>query len=373
MPTPSIDDGRQKEAVVDTAVDKAAPPLPAVRPAADTSALAARTHPRKGSRPFRPHPPGDRARPRTVFLAESQDEILEQYDFFTALWHEHKEMVVTFTGNLQPGLRGFKYPGLDCQQARNACVQFIQEQVEQSQSAQVIAGISGGLDSAVTAYLLVEALGRERVRFIHFIETEKGLGVRSRADVITRSLRCHLEMKDLRPLLRAADTLPAQGNPAQRRRRLARERMAVLFDLAESSKALVVGSINKTKRLLGFGTEYGDLACALNPAGDIYQSQMLEMARHFNVPRAVLERAPGTFDHEISSAGLNRERLWKEMDFYLHQIADMRISLSYLQKQGLEEEKLLWLYRRLRLSASQGQLPLQAEMAGAYIPRLGEL
>jgi len=295
------------------------------------------------------------------------------FDFTTALIHADADMVRRFTGNLSTGLKGLKFPGLNPQVARTYLIQFVREQVEQAGVKSVIMGISGGLDSAVVAYLLIEALGRASVHFVHFIETDRSSLIRARADLITRALRCHLEMYDLRPILKLVFSQNPKASLPARKKRIARERMAALFDLAENKNARVIGSVNKTKFLLGFGTEFGDLAFAFNPIGDLYQTQVLEMARYMNIPKIILENVLKAFGPDGHPWQQNIERMWKEIDYYLYQIVDARISLSHLQKLGMHEEKLFWIYRHIRESAFQRVLPPLADVASAYVPRAGEL
>jgi NAD+ synthase len=148
--------------------------------------------------------------------------------------------------------------------------------------------------------------------------------------------------------------------------------MAALYELARNKGALVAGGVNKSKILLGIGTEHGDLAYQFNCLGDLYQCQVLEMARVYQLPTIIIDRLLKVQGPDGQTLIQAVERTIQELDYYLYQIMDARISLAHLQKLGLEEEKLLWIYRRLRTYAFHRALPPQAEVVSAYIPRAGE-
>jgi NAD+ synthase len=86
------------------------------------------------------------------------------------------------------------------------------------------------------------------------------------------------------------------GQPEAARMRLAnkcaRERMTVLYDQSAAFEGLVLGTSNKSELLLGYGTQYGDMASAINPVGDLYKTQLFQLAAHLGVPAAILQKSP---------------------------------------------------------------------------------
>lgn len=269
------------------------------------------------------------------------------------------------TGRPAAEIKTLKFPGLDSGQARSALLQFVQEQMDRAGAREVVLGLSGGLDSAVAANVLVEALGRERVHFIFCLEGERFHQDRGRAGLVARFLKCSLDIHDLRPVLQAGVPGWAQLAPAERQSRAARLRAAYLYHHAERLHGLVAGSVNKTKCWAGQLGRHAELACDFNLLGDLYQSQVLELARALNVPRVMLEYAthPGN--------GRPPLKAWKEIDYYLYQVLDARISLSHLRRLGMPEDKLRWVYHRIRESASLRQTAPIADAQRAYAPRGG--
>ncbi len=269
------------------------------------------------------------------------------------------------------GIKSLKFPGLDTGRVRARLVTFIREATEHAGRSKAVLGLSGGVDSAVVASLLVEALGRERVCLFFFIEADKTGHERSRADLTARLLRCSLEVQDLRPAVKTLVSRP--GNPTGRnwKDRLARVRMAALYNLAEMRQAVIVGSVNKTKRWLGAATPHGDLAYDFNPIGDLYQTQVVELARALRVPKPVMERERSVPYGQQPASGQKSAATWREVDYYLYQMLDVKISLSHLQKIGVNQEKLRWLYQQVRNSAGHRQPAPTADLQSAYVPRSG--
>ncbi|MEW6517717.1 MAG: NAD(+) synthase [candidate division FCPU426 bacterium] len=269
------------------------------------------------------------------------------------------------SSRLEGDIKTLKFPGLDSGQARASLIQFIQEQMERAGVRNVVLGLSGGLDSAVAANLLVEALGRERVHMVFYAEGERSNQDRGRAGLVARFLKSPLDIHDLRPVLHAGMPDWERLSSSERQPQVARLRAAYLYHQAQHRKALVAGSVNKTKCWVGGLGRHAELACDFNLLGDLYQSQVLELARALNVPRVVTDHAqqPGN--------GRTTVRAWKEIDYYLYQVLDVRVSLSHLQRLGVHEEKLRWVYHRIRESAGLRQPAPIPDNQRAYVPRGG--
>ncbi len=169
---------------------------------------------------------------------------------------------------------------------------FIRNEVARAGRSGVVLGMSGGVDSSLVARLSVLALGPERVR---------GLLLPYRTSSQESLIHARLEIDRLGILYQTVDITPMaealfQQMPSMNRRRkgnaMARLRMIVLYDHSEEHKALVIGTSNKTETLLGYGTVHGDAAWGLNPIGDLYKTQVRQLARAVGVDPAIVEKAP---------------------------------------------------------------------------------
>ena len=169
---------------------------------------------------------------------------------------------------------------------------FLRSEVGRTGRNSVVLGLSGGLDSAVAAALAVRALGPAAVHGVllpHRLSSPASL---RDAETLVGTLGIVAEKVDITPIvdgfLQAAGRVSALrlGNV------MARARMIVLYDRSAARHALVLGTSNKTELLLGYGTIHGDLAWAVNPLGDLYKTQVRQLARHLRIPLAIRRKPP---------------------------------------------------------------------------------
>jgi len=177
---------------------------------------------------------------------------------------------------------------------------FLKDEVEKFGFKKVALTISGGVDSAVVLEFAVRAFGEENVYAVFL----------PHSDVTSKlSFECveHLRDKfpkvnwielDVKPIVERFETLIGletnRSNSEKLRRGniTARVRMTVLFDIASANEAVVLGGSNKTELLLGYATWYGDMAAAIYPVGDLYKTQVFQMARYFKTPQKIIDRTP---------------------------------------------------------------------------------
>ena len=170
---------------------------------------------------------------------------------------------------------------------------FLAEELRASGLAGYVVGLSGGVDSAVSAALAAAAVGRDRVLALALPgPTSSPASVRD-AETVAETFGLRLEKVDLGPAAeRLAETLGARGDRVRFGNLLARLRMVVLFDRARTVPALVLGTSNKSEILLGYSTLFGDAAASVQPLGDVWKTHIFELAHALGVPEAVIAKAP---------------------------------------------------------------------------------
>ncbi len=176
--------------------------------------------------------------------------------------------------------------------ARRVAVEFIRGQLRQAGFERLVLALSGGIDSALVAYLAAEAIGAAQLLCILLPYRTSSPASRSDAESVVADLGCPSELVDISPMV---DAFYADSSDASNLRRgnfMARIRMAVLYDRSVSFGGLVIGTGNKTEALFGYTTLFGDSACAFNPIGDLYKSQIRQLAAAMGVPGAILHKAP---------------------------------------------------------------------------------
>src|SRR5437773_1948164 len=185
---------------------------------------------------------------------------------------------------------------IDPDLARRWLVSFLKDEVVRRRGfIKGIVGLSGGVDSSLTAFLAVEALGKENVIGVrmpyrtsspesleHAQLVIQTLGIQSATIDITAAVDGYLSQVDA----------SGDADPTRRGNVMARERMIVLFDLSAKYKALPIGTSNKSERLLGYFTWHADDTPPVNPLGDLFKTQVRALARHVGVPEVILRKPP---------------------------------------------------------------------------------
>ena len=176
--------------------------------------------------------------------------------------------------------------------AREILTGFIKSEVTRVGMSHAVVGLSGGLDSALSCVLAVEALGAENVLAVRMPYKASSKDSLDHAQLLIDQLglpSITIEITDMvEPLFKLHPDISKMrmGNI------MARERMIVLFDQSEVFKGLVIGTSNKTEILLGYSTHYGDSASAMNPIGDLYKTQVRQLSRALNIPAPIIDKAP---------------------------------------------------------------------------------
>jgi NAD+ synthase len=181
---------------------------------------------------------------------------------------------------------------IDTDIARRVIADFIRGQLRQAGFERTVLGLSGGIDSAVVAYLTAEAVGPERLLCVMMPYRTSSPASRSDAEEVVRRLGTASELVDISPMVDGYFGPDTDASPLRRGNFMARMRMSVLYDRSVTWGGLVVGTGNKTESLIGYTTVFGDSACAFNPIGDLYKSQVRQLAAALGVPDSIIAKAP---------------------------------------------------------------------------------
>ncbi len=155
-----------------------------------------------------------------------------------------------------------------------------------------VVGLSGGVDSAVTTYLCARALGPENVYAFRLPYATSSPSSLADAQLVVDALRIHARTIEITAAVNGYLQYEPDADARRRGNVMARTRMLVLFDQSAKLDALPIGTGNKTERLLGYFTWHADDTPPVNPLGDLFKSQVWELARHLGVPKALIEKAP---------------------------------------------------------------------------------
>src|SRR2546425_986412 len=182
---------------------------------------------------------------------------------------------------------------IDCELARRWLVSFLKDEVvRRREFTKGIVGVSGGVDSSLTAFLAVEALGKENVIDVRMPYRTSSPESLAHAQLVIDTLGIQSLTIDITPAVDGYLQQVGDGDPTRRGNVMARERMIVLFDLSAKYKALPIGTSNKSERLLGYFTWHADDTPPVNPLGDLFKTQVRALARHVGVPEVIPAKPP---------------------------------------------------------------------------------
>ena len=243
---------------------------------------------------------------------------------------------------------------------------FIRDELTQRNYEKGIVALSGGLDSAVTAFLAVRAMGADNVIGVRLPYRTSSPGSLEHAQMVIDALGIEARTLDISA---AVDGYLANEPDADETRRgnvMARVRMLATFDLGARYKALPLGTGNKTERLLGYFTWHGDDAPPINPLGDLYKTQVRELARHLGVPAAIIEKAP-TADlvHGQTDEG-DLGVTYDEADQILNWVLS-GFSAEEIVARGFDSKAVDTVRRRLDSTHWKRRLPTVAMLTGTSI------
>ena len=239
-------------------------------------------------------------------------------------------------------------------------IKFLKDEVEKTGLKKVTMGLSGGLDSAVVAILCKEAFG-ENLNCVLMPSQFSSQSSTDHAIEVCEKFNIKYEIISIEPMVSGFIK-----NMDEDRLRIgnfsARMRMSVLYDVSSREKSIVVGTSNKSEILLGYGTIFGDIACAINPIGQIYKSDEFEFARLLGVPESILNKAPSADLWEGQSDEEELGHSYKEMDDLLKAMIDEKKSKEELINLGFEEEFINKIDYRVKSNAFKGKLPVIANI-----------
>jgi len=248
---------------------------------------------------------------------------------------------------------------IDLKEVKTNLTRFIGKTVKSAGFNKVIFGLSGGLDSGVIAYLSKEALGAKNIiaAILPYNKIDPD-GIRL-ANQIIDELKIKKYIINIAPMLdgyfknyfSAADNI-RRGN------KMARERMAILYDLSKKENALVIGSSNKTETLLGYCTLYGDTACALKPLVYLYKTQVSMLAEYLGLPKTVIKRKPtaGLWEGQTDEEEIGYS--YNEIDKLLWLMFERRMTDDELKKEGFDKKFINDIRKRIKKSEFKRKTPL---------------
>jgi NAD+ synthase len=259
------------------------------------------------------------------------------------------------------------YLNLDTNKLSKMLVAFIRNYCLKSGFKKVVIGLSGGLDSAVVAYLACQALGRKNVLALMLPYKVSDPETIRDAREIAKTLGIRSKLIDITPMVDAYYRRFPDKNRVRRGNKLARERMSILYDFSARENALVIGTGNKTETLLGYCTIHGDAAYAFNPIGDLYKSQVRLLAKELGVPRKIIDKPPSADLWKGQTDEGELGATYEQMDRFLYYLVDRKYSPARLRRLGYESDFIKKITSIMKRNEFKGKPP---EIARVHYQKL---
>jgi len=256
---------------------------------------------------------------------------------------------------------------LDTPTVEKILVSFVEAECADAGFSKGVLGLSGGIDSAVVCVLAARALGPENVTAVMMPSSLSSPDSLADAERVVAATGVRSRVVDVSAMADAYLKGVPDAAHVRRGNVYARCRMIVLYDVSAEVGALVLGTSNKTELLLGYGTLHGDLASAINPIGDLYKTQLRELAAHVGVPEEI-RRKPPTADlwpgqRDETELGATYE----ELDRLLVQLVDLRVPPDRLVERGWDDAFVRSIAQRVRRHQYKRRTPVIAKVSARTI------
>lgn len=256
---------------------------------------------------------------------------------------------------------------IDGQLAQTILSDFVHDEITRHGFERAVIGLSGGIDSSLSAFLAADALGPENVLAVRMPYQTSSESSLAHAKEVIDQLGLQELTVDITPMVDPLFEKFPNMDKVRRGNVMARQRMIILYDQSAAFEGLVVGTGNKTELLLGYSTLFGDSACALNPNGDLYKTQVRQLARHMGVPAAIIDKPPSA---DLWQGQTDEDELgftYERVDRLLYLLVDERYSLEECVEAGFSEKFVQKVADRVKRMQFKRMMPPIAKVSNRTI------
>ena len=251
---------------------------------------------------------------------------------------------------------------LNLKEVHNELVEFLRENFKKAGFSKAVLGLSGGIDSALVAYLLRDALGKENVLAIMMPYKSSNPDSLNHAKLVIEDLKINSKTIEITDMIDAYFKNEKEATSLRMGNKMARERMSILFDYSSKENSLVVGTSNKTEIYLGYSTQFGDSACALNPIGDLYKTNIWDLSRYLKIPNELIEKKPSADLWEGQTDEQEMGLTYKEADQVLYRMLEENKTVKEILAEGFSKDLVDNILKRMNRSEYKRRMPLIAKI-----------
>ncbi len=251
---------------------------------------------------------------------------------------------------------------IDLIKEKQKIINFIKTYFKDAGFSKGIIGLSGGIDSSLVAYIAVEALGKENVIGVLMPYKTSRDDSFDDGKLIADNLGIKYYVREITPMVNAYfDTYEPEADILRKGNMKARMRMCTIYDLAAKEHALVLGTGNKTELLLGYVTQFGDGACALEPLGCLYKTEVWKLAEMMGVPENIITKPPTA---DLWEDQTDEEELgfsYNDADEILYALYEKKLPLEELLSRGFTEEQIQHIISLVKKNRFKQSIPPNPE------------
>jgi len=251
--------------------------------------------------------------------------------------------------------------------ARQILVAFLHDEVQRTGLKRAVIGLSGGIDSALACLLAAEALGPENVLAVRMPYKSSSPESLAHAQLVIDQAGVQSETFEITAMVEPLLATVTGEDGKRRGNVMARARMIVLYDRSAATRALVIGTGNKTEILLGYSTLFGDSASALNPLGDLYKTQVRQLSRAMGVPAPIIDKPPSADlwpgQTDEGEMGLTYE----QVDQLLYLLVDQRYTPEECVGAGFDKDFVAKVLRAIRQNQFKRMPPIIAKLSNRTV------
>jgi len=245
-------------------------------------------------------------------------------------------------------------------------VRFLRDEMGRRGFKKVVVGVSGGVDSAVTAFLAARAFGPENVVGVRMPYRTSSPESLEHGKLVIDALGIQERTVDISAAVDGFLQHEPDADPARRGNVMARMRMITLFDLSAKYRAIPLGTGNKTERLFGYFTWHADDSPPINPLGDLFKTQVWALARHLGVPQVIVGKAPSADlvvgQTDEGDFGISYQKADELLNWMLS-----GYSAEDLVARGFDAAEVALVRKRLETTHWKRRLPTVAMLSGSAI------